>query len=71
MTNIIWEMKILDWDAVHNFDRLAQLGVDHFKNLFKAQRESYIIEILQITQLFPRFVKDDDNEDLMAEVSEG
>lgn len=45
------------------------MGVEHFRNLFKAHRETFIAEILQIAQLFPRFVKEDDNEDLMVEVT--
>lgn len=47
------------------------MGVKHFKNLFKAQRETSITKILQISQLFSRFVEEGDNEDLMVEVSKG
>ena len=42
------------------------MGVDHFKNIFKAQGESSISKIIQIDQLFPRFVEEEDNGELMT-----
>jgi hypothetical protein len=45
--------------------------VEYFTNIFKAQCETSIAEILQISQLFPSFVEQEDNKDLMAEVSKG
>lgn len=46
-------------------------GVNHFCGIFREQRESLIVEIIQITQLLPWFLEDEENEDLMAEVSDG
>lgn len=50
---------------------MPNLGVGHSKNLFSAERESSIAEILNIAQLFPRFVEEDDNGYLMAKVTKG
>ena len=42
--------------------------MDDFKNLFRAQRESWIVEIINIAQLFLRFVEEENNDNLMAEI---
>ena len=42
------------------------MGVSHFKNLFKAPLEATIAEVIQVAQVFPRFMDEDDNETLMG-----
>lgn len=45
--------------------------MEHFRNLFRSQHEISIVEILQIAQMFPRFVEEEDNKYLMVEVTKG
>lgn len=46
---------------------LSDMGIKHFQDLFRVQRESSIAKILQITQLYPGHVEEEDNEELMPE----
>lgn len=47
------------------------MGVCHFKSLFKASPEVTIVEVIQVEQVFPSFVEEDDNEIPMAPISKG
>lgn len=71
MQTTIWELHNCDDEPVTTFEGLSNLGVGDFKNLFRSQGESSIAEIIQIAELFPKFVEEEDNGDLMAEVMEG
>jgi len=55
---------------VNTFDGLSSLGISHFKDMFKAQARSSIVEIVKYFMLFPRFVENDEWESLLQEVSE-
>ena len=46
---------------VSSFEGLSNLGVGHF-------RESSIAKTISIAQLFPRFVEEEDNDNLMVEI---
>ena len=67
--NTIWELKNEDGEKVTSFKNLADLGVNHFQNLYKALAGASLAEIIQIAQMFPRFVEEDENENLIEEVS--
>ena len=56
-------------EKITSFEGLANLRVRHFQNLFKAQAGSTLAEIIQTTQLFPRFADVEENKNLMEEVS--
>lgn len=45
--------------------------MDHFKRLLRARGDTSIAEIVQIVQLFPLFMDEEENEELMDEVSKG
>ena len=49
---------------------MASLGVEHFKNLYKAPEHAIVSEVIRITQMFPGFVGPDENHSLMEEVLE-
>jgi hypothetical protein len=49
---------------------MARLGSSHFKSLYAVDRRVSIDVVLQMSQLFPRFVEEEGNEELMAEVTE-
>jgi len=70
ITNSIWALNSVDGDPVTSFDGLAEMGVKHFEDLFKAPPGVSIAEILRVAQFFPRFVGEDENKMLMGEVSE-
>jgi len=46
------------------------MGRNHFQSLFKEDGKATNAEIVRITQYFPRFVNDEDNNALMEEVLE-
>jgi hypothetical protein len=49
---------------------MSRLGKNYFQNLFKAETQASIEEVVQMAQLFPRFVDEADNRLLMEEVME-
>ena len=49
---------------------MASLGVEHFKNLYKAPEHATLAKVIRIEQMFPSFVGPDENQSLMEEVSE-
>ena len=70
MSNTIWEMTNEERDQVRSFLVLVEVGINNFQDLFKAHRETSISKIIQIAQLFPRCVEEEDNAGLMAEILE-
>ena len=62
-------MKNAKEEMITSFEGLANLGVKHFQNLYKAQAGSTLAEIIQVAQLFPRHVDAEENAELMDEVS--
>ena len=68
MVNTIWELENFDGDKISSFAGLEDLGINHFENLFKAQRESSIAEIVRVAGFFPRYVMEEDNRMLMEEI---
>ena len=53
-----------------SFEDLADLGKSHFENLFKVDQQETIAEIIQVSQFFPESIIEEDNSDLMKEVTE-
>ena len=70
MENTIWSLKDSSGRQFTSFEDLAQLGPQHFKNLFTAEGRVTIDVIVQMALMFPRFVEDEDNRTLMEEVTE-
>lgn len=48
---------------------LARLAIDHFRNIYKAPRAANMLEIMRLAEHFPRFVHQEDTEDLLKEVT--
>jgi len=46
------------------------MGINHFEQLFSAQSESSIAEIVRVDGYFPRYVSEEDNRMLMEEIEE-
>lgn len=53
-----------------SFEDLAEISKSHFETLFKAKNQASIVEVIQISQLFPRRISEEDNLELMEEISE-
>ena len=49
---------------------MSRLGKKHFQEIFKAENQATIEEVVQMAQLFPRFVDEEDDILLMEEVYE-
>ena len=63
------EVKNEDNEVVTKFEYLAKRGVDHFQKLFKEDEKVYQEKALKLSQLYPNLVNDEDNKELMKEVS--
>eukprot|EP00253_Pinus_taeda_P002467 PITA_02467 len=48
---------------------LARLAIAHFRGIYRAPADVNILEIMRIIELFPRFVDQEDSEELMKEVT--
>ena len=68
--NTIWSLLDEQGEAHSSFEGKAKIGVEHFKNLFKAPNQASIAEVIRVAQLFPRFVEEEYNKFLMEEVIE-
>ena len=68
--NTIWCLEDDRGRRRESFEELDETGVEHFQNLFKAPVGAHIVEIMQVAQVFPRFVGEEENNSLVEEVSE-
>ena len=69
-SNTIWCLEDERGRSHESFEDMAETGVDHFQNLFKAPVGAHIVEIMRIAQVFLCFVGEEENLSLMEEVSE-
>jgi hypothetical protein len=68
--NTIWQLKDSAGNLETTFEGMSKLGKNYFQNLFKAETQASIEEVVQVAQFFPRFVEEADNRLLMEEVTE-
>jgi hypothetical protein len=68
--NTIWQLKDSAGNMENTFEGMSSLGKNYFQNLFKAETQASIEEVVQVAQFFPRFVDEADNRLLMEEVTE-
>ncbi|KAH9294276.1 hypothetical protein KI387_040518, partial [Taxus chinensis] len=68
--NTIWELKTTEGEAVRKFKDLASLGLQHFSNIFKEPETPNIVEIVKVASYFPKFVSEEDNQQLYEVVSQ-
>eukprot|EP00253_Pinus_taeda_P029489 PITA_29489 len=71
VSNTIWQLPTPEGDMVDSFNKLAHLGITHFRGLYKSPQESNLPDIINIARHFPRFVEEDDAEELNAPVTSG
>ena len=68
--NTIWELRNPNDEPVSTFEGMAEIGKSYFENLFEANQQATIAEVIQKSCFFPERISKEDNSDLMAEVSE-
>eukprot|EP00253_Pinus_taeda_P020087 PITA_20087 len=69
VTNTIWKLPTPDGQIADTFNKLAHLGTSHFRDLYKCPHEVNLPDIINVENHFPRFVEEDDVEDLNSLVS--
>ena len=70
VANTIWSLRDEEGTSYVSFEEKASCGVTHFQQLFKAPAQASIAEIIQLAQMFPRFVDEEGNEELLKAVTE-
>jgi hypothetical protein len=68
--NTIWHLKDQAGNLETTFEGMSKLGKNYFENIFKAETQASIEEVVQVDHFFPRFVEEADNRLLMEEVPE-
>jgi len=68
--NTIWKLENSDGRVENSFEGMANIGVSHFQNLFKANNQASIEEVVRLAQLFPGFVNEEENQKLFEKVTE-
>ena len=69
VANTIWSLQ--DEEGTHvAFEDKARCGVNHFQKLFKAPPQGSIEDVIRLSQMFPRFVDEEENRDLVKELTE-
>jgi hypothetical protein len=68
--NTIWHLKDQDKNLETSFEGMSTQGKNYFQNLFKADSQATIEEVVKVAQYFPRFVEEEENHYLMEEVTE-
>jgi len=63
--NTIWEMSKENGSKAMKFNKIVELGVSHFKGIYKDPPRPNIVEILKFTTYFPMMVDEDANEMLV------
>eukprot|EP00253_Pinus_taeda_P033090 PITA_33090 len=67
--NTIWELRDEQNQIITSQRNLARLATDHFKGIYRAPREANILEIMRVVEKFPRFVLQEDSDELTKEVT--
>eukprot|EP00253_Pinus_taeda_P008065 PITA_08065 len=67
--NTIWKLKDTDGREHSSFEAVSNLGKSHFQSLFADPGGTSIAEIIRTAQAFPRFVEEEEAENLYREVS--
>eukprot|EP00253_Pinus_taeda_P034161 PITA_34161 len=67
--NTIWELKDKHGHQVTSQKNLARLATAHFHGIYRAPADVNILEIMRIAELFPRYIDQEDSEELLKEVT--
>lgn len=67
--NTIWELRDQQGHTITNQQNLARLATEHFSGIYKAPGNVNILEIMRVAELFPRYVDQENSEELLKEVT--
>jgi len=67
--NIVWGIEKNDGSRVTYFSKMVVVRVNYFHILFKKESKATIVAVIEITNYFPKFFSQEDNQNLMVEVS--
>jgi len=67
--NTIWELKNKHGQAIQSFHELVAQENSHFKDIYKAPNIATRAEVMRISQLFPKFVDQEVDQELTREVT--
>lgn len=67
--NTIWSLKDQEGWEVSSFSDLSGLGQRHFQRIFSDPGEATIAEVMRTAQCFPRFVEEEEADELSIPVS--
>eukprot|EP00253_Pinus_taeda_P019692 PITA_19692 len=67
--NTIWSLKNEEGREFNSFPELSSLGQRHFQEIFFDPGEATIAEVIRTKQCFPRFIEEDEAEELTIPVS--
>jgi len=67
--NIVWKVNMNDGLDAENYEDIAKCGVEHFKGIYKEDERVIIVEVIRKTYLFPRFIVEEDNNNILEELS--
>jgi hypothetical protein len=66
--NSVWKIDKGDGTWATNFKDMAFEGVNHFSSLFKEDTHATIEEVIRLSNSFPSFINEEDNQALIKEV---
>eukprot|EP00253_Pinus_taeda_P026707 PITA_26707 len=71
ISNIIWNIPLPKGGFADSFNKLSHLGTSHFRNLYKSPPDVNLADIINVASHFPRFVNEEDAEELFAPKTSG
>eukprot|EP00253_Pinus_taeda_P020757 PITA_20757 len=71
VSNTIWKLPTPAGDMADSFNKIACLGISHFRELYRCPPEANLPDIFQVASHFPRFAEEEDVELLSAPVTTG
>lgn len=69
--NTIWQLSNEQGHPVDTFPQLAALAFSHFKKIYRVPPTVNLAEIIQVAQLFLRFLDQEEGRELTKEVTLG
>jgi len=67
--NTIWRMHDKNGEEVTSFEGIANVEVNHFKQIFRNEGITTIVEVVRTVAYFPSFVEEGNNVRFVEEIS--
>eukprot|EP00253_Pinus_taeda_P006660 PITA_06660 len=69
VSNSIWNLPLPEGGLADSFNKISQLGTAHFRGIYKSPAGINLAEIINVASHFPRFVEEEDSDDLSTPVT--